>query len=323
MIKITQIISFTACALLLLSGCREEKLSDVSVVDTNIVQRQHTELDKWIGETITAPYGIDVVYRWERHSSQPGNFTYPPKADKIKPVLETIKHLWIDLYSSDELAMKDGIIGKTPIRIYLYGGKNVDQYGFEHLSNPLSPGLEMHIYNVNDFDPKEQAKVYALMRSVHHQFARRLSELFSYDRDRFLMISRHRYISSTGDFLATVQKGISDRGRIFSLSDYGHKRGCLTINSLLSAEDDFAEIISATIMHTPKEISSALNAAATPYPADDPAERQRALEEAKKSHLELTTKIDFVNEYFTKNIGIRLSRLQRANNKLMRAYLSK
>ncbi|KGN82928.1 hypothetical protein HQ35_01600 [Porphyromonas cangingivalis] len=319
----TKILSLLSLLILVVSGCSREKLSDLSVVDSNKVERQHTELDRWIRETLTLPYGIEVIYRWERNAAQPGSFTYPPKADNVKAVLETAKHLWIDLYTQDEFGGKDFMKGKAPIKIYMYGGKNVDIHGFELLSNATAIGSEMHIYNVNDFDPKDQSKVYALMRSVHHQFARRLSELFAYDRDKFLAISKNRYVSSTGDYLATVQKGITDRNKIFSISDYGNKRGTLTINALLSAQDDFCEIVSATITYTAKDIKQAIRNAQTPYPSgDDPQDQQRALEAAKQAHHELVTKLDFVNDYFSKTVGINMVRFQRASNKLMRTYLS-
>lgn len=324
MIKNTKILSLALLSAIALTGCSKEKLSEVSVVDSNAVQRQYTELDKWIKENLTIPYGIEVVYRWERNAAQPGSFTYPPKTENVKAVLETAKHLWIDLYTKEEFGGKDFMAGKAPIKMYMYGGKNVDIHGFELLSNATAPGSEMYIYNVNEFDPKDQGKVYSLMRSIHHQFARRLSELFDYDRDRFLSISQNRYVSSTGDFLSTVQQGISDRSRIFSLTEYGHKRGFLTLNSMLSAQDDFAELISAMIMHTSKEIAQTVRISLIPFHgSDDPAAKQKAIEEAKQAHLELTTKIEFVSEYFSKSVGLHMGRFQLANNKLIRAYLSK
>ena len=47
-----------------LMGCSNEKLSDRSVVDDGKKQIENTELDKWILDNITKPYGIEVIYRW-------------------------------------------------------------------------------------------------------------------------------------------------------------------------------------------------------------------------------------------------------------------
>ena len=46
-----------------LMGCSNEKLSDRSVVDDGKKQIENTELDKWILDNITKPYGIEVIYR--------------------------------------------------------------------------------------------------------------------------------------------------------------------------------------------------------------------------------------------------------------------
>lgn len=305
-------------------GCRHDSLSDVSVVEANAVKRQTTDLDAWIKSTLTIPYGIEVVYRWERNSAQYGSYTYPPKPESVRKVLETAKALWIDLYAQEGLGGKAFMVGKAPVKIYLYGGKNVDIYGFEMLSNATATGSEMHLYNVNDFNPEDPTKVYILMRSIHHQFAKRLGEIYPYDRDKFLSISQRRYVSSTGDYLATVQRGSSDRSKTFSLTEYGHKRGFLTLNSMLSAQDDFAEVISATLMHTAKDLRLALQSAKVPYPSsNNPEDIQRAQDEAQQAYQELSQKMDFVTEYFKRTVGLHLGRLQVANLKLMRAYLSK
>lgn len=51
-----------------MAGCEKEApLSDQSIVDLGAVKREQTELDKWILETFTLPYGIEVEYRWDRN----------------------------------------------------------------------------------------------------------------------------------------------------------------------------------------------------------------------------------------------------------------
>ena len=59
---------------LLLTGCGEEKLSDRSVIDDGKQQIETTQLDKWILDNITKPYGIEVVYRWEKNAGATGSF---------------------------------------------------------------------------------------------------------------------------------------------------------------------------------------------------------------------------------------------------------
>ena len=206
----------------LLAGCEKEApLSDRSVVEAGAVEREKTELDKWILDTFTLPYGIEVEYRWDKNVVQNGSYIYPPEVANVKSVLKAIKALWIDLYTSPDLGGEKFLLGKNPLKIYMYGGRNVDGNGMELLDNPEATTNEMFLYNINEFDPKDEDKVFVLMRSVHHQFARHLMELFPYDRNRFLSISRNKYIESTTP-IAWVFKGETHGRRVFVLARYAN-----------------------------------------------------------------------------------------------------
>ena len=124
-------------------------------------------------------------YRWDKNTAPKGTYTYPPEVSKVKPVLEAIKYLWLELYSEPSLGGTNFWKGKAPLKIYLYGGKNIDGNGQE-LINSSAVGREFHLYNINNFDPRDKNKVYVLMRIVHHQFARLLGdEIYPYDRQAF------------------------------------------------------------------------------------------------------------------------------------------
>ena len=59
----------------LLAGCEEEvSLSARSVVEAGETERERTDLDKWILDTFTRPYGIEVEYRWDQHAVQKGSY---------------------------------------------------------------------------------------------------------------------------------------------------------------------------------------------------------------------------------------------------------
>lgn len=304
---------------LIMFSCSRETLSENSVVDSNIIKRNQTELDIWINQNITLPYGISVEYRWDGNAAPRGNHNYPPNEENVKAVLETIKALWIDLYNDQNVGKANFLKGKNPLKIYLYGGRNVDANGVELLGNNSTTNAEMHLYNVNDFDPKNPQKVFILMRSVHHQFARRLAELIPYDRDAFVQISQNRYLASTDDIADVI--GNFQRADVFKVRDYANKRGFYTLHSFLSAEEDFAEIISATLTHTPREIATAVENSKTPhYAGGDTELQQRYDEEAKKAHKEFTQKQTMVDEYFSKKLGINLKRMQLISVQKINAY---
>lgn len=305
----------------LLAGCEKEApLSDRSVVEAGAVEHEKTELDKWILDTFTLPYGIEVEYRWDKNVVQNGSYIYPPAVANVKSVLKAIKALWIDLYTSPDLGGEKFLLGKNPLKIYMYGGRNVDGNGMELLDNPEATTNEMFLYNINEFDPKDEDKVFVLMRSVHHQFARHLMELFPYDRNRFLSISRNKYIESTTP-IAWVFKGETHGRRVFVLARYANRKGFFTYHSLLSPEKDFAEIISSKLTHTPKDILKALNEAKTPYTAGSDQDLQNAYnEQAVQAYKELTEKQKLVEDYFNKEIKISLNYLQLRSIKQLKAF---
>lgn len=305
---------------LLLVGCvQEAPLADQSVVDLSIIQRNKTELDTWITETFTRPYGIEVQYRWDKHVAQSSSYTYPPESEHVKSVLTTIKSLWIDLYTMPEIGGKNFFLGKNPVKIYMYGGKNVTGNGVRLLCNSEATTHEMFLYDVNDFDPKDEDKVFALMRSVHHQFAKRLMEQFPYDRNKFLSISRSRYLESTR-LIAEIFKGETQGRDLLGLSSYANKRGFFTFHSFLSAEDDFAEIISAKLTHSHKEVLKALKEAETPHYDVDPEVQKQYDEEARQAYKELTEKHTFVKEYFVREVKISLDYLQQVSTKKLKEF---
>lgn len=306
---------------LLLVGCEKEApLSDRSVVEAGMVEREKTELDKWILDTFTHPYGIEVEYRWDKNVVQNGSYAYPPEISKVKGVLETIKTLWIDLYTAPEIGGEKFLLGKNPLKIYMYGGKGVDGNGMELMDNPEITTNEMSLYDVNEFNPKDEDKVFILMRSVHHQFARHLMELFPYDRNKFLSISRNKYLGSSKS-IAHIFKGETQGRRVFVLARYVNRKGFFTFHSLLSPEKDFAEIISSKLTHSPKDILKALTEAKTPYIASSDQDLQNKYnEQAAQAYKDLTEKQVFVEDYFNQEIKISLNYLQLISIKQLKAF---
>ena len=319
-IKITK-IAFILSFILSCVACSEDKLSGNSVIDENKTQIEATELDNWILNNITKPYGIEVIYRWEKNSNADGVYIYPPKIEKVRAVLEAVKELGLDTYLLKEVGGKDFLLGRLPIKLYLYGGGNPDENGVERLYNPQLTAAEMCIYNVNEFEPTDFDKVFVLMRSVHHQLAKRLMQFVSYDRDKFYAISGHRYTGTTEPIAAPLGYAKTGKER-FGLDNYANKRVFYTMLSFLSAEDDFAEIISSTLTSTPKEVYDAGVAASTPDTDVDPEVNARYAKEAEQAYKEFIAKQTFVNEYVQKEWHINLKQMQVISVRRINNYIN-
>ena len=313
---------FFLLSVLLTVSCSDERLSPESVVEGYRSQHEETELDNWIYEYITKPYNIAVEYRWDRNHAQAESYTYPPKTDKVKSVLEAVKYLWLETYTQPSVGGINFMKGKAPIRIYMFGGKNLDSNGVELICNANAAATEMYIYNVNNFDAADEEKVFMLMRSIHHQFAKKLMEIFPYNHDAFMSISQRRY-TSTSDVIVSAIRNTPEHER-FGLNDYASKNGFFTFHSFFSPADDFAEIISSIITNTPAAIMQAELNAKTPYSYEEEEDEEiknEYIKEAEQAYKEFTEKKLFIEQYFDKTIGIKLNRLQLINLKRMADFV--
>ncbi len=309
-IKQAVVYSLFFLALPVVSCTKKDTLSDNSVIGSGKIEQKKTALDTWIEESITIPYGIEVVYYWEKNSTEIGAYVFPPKIEKVQPVLETINFLWLGLYMDNTIGGKDFWKEKNPLKIYLYGGDNLDENGKKLIGNASSVGREIFIYNVNEFDAKDIAKVYGLMRSVHHQYAKLLAEIYPYDRYKFAQISGSAYISSSSE--------------MFSTNEAANKFGFFTPYSMLSPANDFAEIISFYLTNAQQEMEEAKKTALIlPPGTDEELKKEKAKEKAEKAHRCLVEKQQFVEEYFRKEVGINIKRLQLLSLQKMNVFLNK
>lgn len=110
-IRKTTLLLLTA---LTLTGCDEEKLSDRSVIDDGKQQIETTQLDNWILDNITKPYGIEVIYRWEKNTGSTGTFIYPPKLENVRAILEAVRELGLETYRLKEVGGADFLLGRRP-----------------------------------------------------------------------------------------------------------------------------------------------------------------------------------------------------------------
>lgn len=308
--KTINLYTYLLLVLLLGTSCSKEKLSPESVIAQPNTNERTAELDNWIRDHITKPYNIEVVYRWDRHAFASSSYAYPPDEAKIRPMLELVKRLWIDVYRETTGLGDQFLHGKLPMRIYLFGGKGVDASGLELIASPHRSSLEMYIYDVNAFDATNPDRRYALARSLHHQFVRRLTEILPYDRDAFYRISQERYLSSP-DLIVTIMAQDTSLRQRLGMRLATNRDGFTTLYAMLSPDADFAETFSAYICHTPTDMRDALIRAATPIVDNNDAEQTaRNQVSAQEAHKRLKQKVEFVEQYCTKHLGISIRELQ-------------
>lgn len=314
---------FCALALLVLgisafSSCGEDALSSTSVIAQRQSSVQETELDRWIRDSITLPYGIEVVYRQENHGGAATDYLYPPRTEQVKPVLRAFRTLCLESFAFTDQDRSNFLLGRAPLRLVLYGGAYADAHGMVRLSLPQAP-TTMMLTHCNAFSPDDPNKVYLLARMGFHQLTRRLLAQLSYDRVAFSAISGDRYTGSTASLVAPWQAGRTIDQQ-FGIDSWANKRGFLTIHGMVSSEEDMAEMISATICATPLQVQQALTEAATPDTDADPEVQARYTEEAKVAAQQLSRKQAFVTDYLQKVWHVDFRRWQITTARKLRSY---
>jgi hypothetical protein len=314
---------FCALALLVLgisafSSCGEDALSSTSVIAQRQSSVQETELDRWIRDSITLPYGIEVVYRQENHGGAATDYLYPPRTEQVKPVLRAFRTLCLESFAFADQDRSNFLLGRAPLRLVLYGGAYADAHGMVRLSLPQAP-TTMMLTHCNAFSPDDPNKVYLLARMGFHQLTRRLLAQLPYDRVAFSAISGDRYTGSTASLVAPWQAGRTIDQQ-FGIDGWANKRGFLTIHGMVSAEEDMAEMISATICATPLQVQQALTEAATPDTDADPEVQARYTEEAKVAAQQLRRKQAFVTDYLQKVWHVDFRRWQITTARKLRSY---
>lgn len=314
---------FCALALLVLgisafSSCGEDALSSTSVIAQRQSSVQETELDRWIRDSITLPYGIEVVYRQENHGGAATDYLYPPRREQVKPVLRAFRTLCLESFAFADQDRSNFLLGRAPLRLVLYGGAYADAHGMVRLSLPQAP-TTMMLTHCNAFSPDDPNKVYLLARMGFHQLSRRLLAQLPYDRVAFSAISGDRYTGSTASLVAPWQAGRTIDQQ-FGIDSWANKRGFLTIHGMVSSEEDMAEMISATICATPLQVQQALTEAATPDTDADPEVQARYTEEAKVATQQLRRKQAFVTDYLQKVWHVDFRRWQITTARKLRSY---
>ena len=314
---------FCALALLVLgisafSSCGEDALSSTSVIAQRQSSVQETELDRWIRDSITLPYGIEVVYRQENHGGAATDYLYPPRTEQVKPVLRAFRTLCLESFAFTDQDRSNFLLGRAPLRLVLYGGAYADAHGMVRLSLPQAP-TTMMLTHCNAFSPDDPNKVYLLAGMGFHQLTRRLLAQLPYDRVAFSAISGDRYTGSTASLVAPWQAGRAIDQQ-FGIDSWANKRGFLTIHGMVSSEEDMAEMISATICATPLQVQQALTEAATPDTDADPEVQARYTEEAKVAAQQLRRKQAFVTDYLQKVWHVDFRRWQITTARKLRSY---
>jgi len=148
-------------------GCSKEDPLDVDLSKSPIDAPAKTDLDNWIKTTLTDPYNIELVYRFDRNLTYPDRNISPVELERVVPTAEALLHTYLKVY--EKVAGPTFIKTYTPKQFVLYGSPAYNSNGSITLGT-AEGGRRVVLYEINEIDFDNAAQVRRKMRTIHHEF---------------------------------------------------------------------------------------------------------------------------------------------------------
>lgn len=212
---------------------KEDDLGDVSnIPGLGGDYTASTTIDKWINDNFTVPYNVAAKYRWDQSELELNKNLTPPKEEKIIPVMNAIKSVWIDNYVAEAgLPFMKNYIPKFFV---LVGSASWNIDGTITLGT-AEGGRRIVLYVLNDFRvktdpgfvPSDSFNIKEMFHTIEHEFGHILHQTVYYPVD-FKRIS-------VGDYISNWNL-VSDAA--------ANEKGFITSYAQSAPDEDFVEMIS-------------------------------------------------------------------------------
>lgn len=280
----------TLMVLLLASSCYKEDPLEVDDIpglggDTWVP----TALDRWIYDNLTVPFNVAVKYKWDQFELDLDKSIVPPKEEKVIPVMETIKRVWMNTYIAEggEVFFKK----YCPKFFVLAGSASWNLDGSITLGT-AEGGRKVVLYQLNEFmnktmpgySPADSSIAKQMFHVIEHEFAHILDQNIRRQVE-FDAVSAGYY---TADWINTNDAE-------------ARRNGFITAYAQSKNSEDFAEMISLMLIEGRAGFNAIVNS------ITGTSERGITAEVAKAK---LREKEALVVEYFKKAWDIDFYSLQ-------------
>ncbi|RAJ77437.1 substrate import-associated zinc metallohydrolase lipoprotein [Chitinophaga dinghuensis] len=236
MLKLKSLLLLLACCCLFACSKRDtmDIVEDIPGLGGD-TWKQGT-IDKYLYDSLTAPFNVAVKYKWDQFEFEVNKTLVPPKEEKVIPVVEAIRKVWISTY----IAEADSLFFKKycPKFLILSGSASWNANGTITLGT-AEGGRKVVLYLINEFRTKtmpgyklsDSATVKQMFHVIEHEFGHILHQNTMYPVD-FKRVTPGLY---TGNW-----NNISDAA--------AHRDGFVTAYAMSGFDDDFVEMISMMLV---------------------------------------------------------------------------
>lgn len=218
-------------------SCGKEKLGNAEDIEgLGGEPLTNTAIDQWIMANLTNPYNISVKYKWDQFELSLNKTLTPPKEEKIIPVMDAVKKVWIDTYVAE--AGSKFMKQYCPKYFVLAGSASWNTDGTITLGT-AEGGRKVVLYVLNDFRtkgmtgyvPADSSNIKQMFHTIEHEFGHILHQNVLYPIE-FKQISK-------GGYTATWNN-ISDTE--------ANRRGFVTAYSMSAFDEDFVEMVAMMLV---------------------------------------------------------------------------
>lgn len=217
-----------------LAACKKkEVLPSQSQLDMSDPVMNST--DRWIMDSLTTPYNIDVRYKWDEwNMPDMGKYNYPTTPGHTAVLLKVLKHTWLDAYveTAGELFIKKN----SPRQFTIFGGVDLTPNGGVGAWGQASGGVNVLLFQANELDETDLFDIGSLRGYsglMHHEFTHILNQNVPFDEENFQKITPVGY---TANF-HLIPENVS------------HEEGFITSYARMNIMEDFAEMAKIMLTH--------------------------------------------------------------------------
>ncbi len=260
-------------------GCQKEELNPNSVI--RVAQTQKNDFDRWLDVNFNIPYNIEFKYRYELNESDLNYFTIPAEYDCSIMMAHLVKYLCVETY--DEVAGITFTRTYFPKMFFLTGEWEYRNNGTIILGT-AEGGKKIFLAGVNllpeYINNVEDLNTYYI-KTIHHEFTHILNQTKDFPVE-FKAITGSGYVA--------------DSWNEEPYESHHLEYGFITDYSQYSEDEDFAEMLSEYITHTPEWWD-------------------RTMKAAGDGAASIMAKLDIVRSYMADAFDIDLDELRRTVNR--------
>ncbi len=188
--KSNYIKGLALASILMLGACRENEQLDIDL--SNYDTFAPGPVDDWIRTSLTDPYNIEVIYRYQRNMHDVDRNVSPPDQSRVIPQMSIVLEGFLKLY--EKVGGTTFIKTYTPKQFALFGSGNYRPDGVV-LAGTADAGRRITLYGLNGLNETNAGSVIGNLGVVHHEFVHILNQI-RFIPPSFEQISRGDYFSN-------------------------------------------------------------------------------------------------------------------------------